>query len=603
MNTAPSISIRWKLLALFVGLVLTVVVVMLFSISSIVEDRIRQDINENFVEAGRVFERIQEIRFRQLRQSGILLSETPQLKAAVSTGDSSTVNNLLRDDLRYLLDFDPIIPDSLIPDSFFEHPDSAGLLLISDHTGMPIGQMSTDPLPRYSIADRPGIAEALDGWLPNRANIWNEDGRYFNVITVPVFLQERLLGTLSYGFPMRQLETEQLSRDIGMEISYFVDNRLIASSFTADSDIEKEKLSRQIHNATYDVVQTGTAVTQDIRVGEENWLMYVAPMQVGLSRGIPGYFAVAKSLTSELGTLRNIQTLIFILGFLGIVGAVLVSFWITGRITRPIMLLVEGVKRIEKEDFSHEVPITTNDELSTLTDAFNNLTKGIRERLLMLKFVSQATLDAIKNNISRIEPGGERSEVTVFFSDIRGFTAWSEKRPPEEVIDMLNEMFSFQADTIQKYGGDVDKFVGDELVAIFQGKDKEQRAVEAAVEIQKKSGMLVSNHKEIAVGIGINSGDVVMGAMGSSERMDYTVLGSNVNLGARLCSSAKGGQILISDYVFMHLERRILTNTLDTIQMKGFEKPITVHEVNWQKIVESEDKTQIESEVEPESKS
>lgn len=594
MRSMPSISIRWKLLGLFVGLVLTVVVVMLFSISSIVEDRIRQNIHDNFIEAGRVFERIQEVRFRQLRQSGVLLSETPQLKAAVSTADSNTVNNLLRDDLRYLLDFDPIIPDSLVPDSFFEHPDSAGLLLISDHTGIPIGQMSSSPLPIYSIADRPGISEALQGWMPIRAYIWNENGRYFNVISVPIFLQDRILGTLSYGFPMRQLETEQLSQDIGMEISYFVNNKLIASSLSDKRDVNSEILSRQIHNATFDVVQTGSASIQDIKIGSEDWLMYVAPMHGGTNIGIPGYYAVAKSLTSELSTLRNIQSLIFALGFLGLIAAIFVSVWITGRITKPIRLLVEGVERIEREDFSHEVPVTTNDELSTLTYAFNNLTKGIRERLLMLKFVSEATLDAIKNNISRIEPGGERREVAVFFSDIRGFTSWSEKRSPEEVIEMLNEIFSFQANTIQKFGGDVDKFVGDELVAVFQGKDKEQRAVEAAVEIQRKSLELVSKNKDIAVGIGINSGDVVMGAMGSSERMDYTVLGSNVNLGARLCSSAKGGQILISDYVFMHLERRILTNTLDTIEMKGFEKPITVHEVNWEKIIKSEKSTQVE---------
>lgn len=581
-----SISIRWKLLGLFVGLVFTVVLVMLVTISSIVEDRIRNDIGENFVEAGRVFERIQDIRFRQLRQSGILLSETPQLKAAVSTADSSTINNLLREDLRYLLDFDPIIPDSLVPDSFYEHPDSAGLLLITDNTGLPIGQMSTSPLPQHSIADRPGIREALDGWFPERGYIWNENGRYFNVITVPVFLQDRLLGTLSYGFPMRQLETEQLSRDIGMEIAYFVDNKLLASSFKTDDPEQTSKLSRQIHNATYTVVTEGGATTLDIMLGNEDWLVYVAAMQTGPSAGIPGYFAVAKSLTTELETLRNIQAIIFLLGLLGIAGAVLVSFWITGRITKPVRMLVEGVERIEKEDFSKKVPVTTNDELGTLTSAFNNLTEGIRERLLMLKFVSQATLDAIKNNLSRIEPGGERREVAVLFSDIRGFTSWSEKRAPEEVIDMLNELFSFQADTIQKFGGDVDKFVGDELVAVFQGEDKDQHAVEAAIAIQKQVKKLVKKEKEIAVGIGINSGTVVMGAMGSSERMDYTVLGSNVNLGARLCSSAKGGQILISDHVFLNLERRIGTTTLDSITMKGFEKPIPVHQVNWEKIPE-----------------
>ncbi|MEX0929183.1 MAG: adenylate/guanylate cyclase domain-containing protein [Balneolales bacterium] len=592
-DLALQFSIRWKLLAAFVGMILVLVLVMLYSIGSIVEDRIREEIGLNFTEAGLVFERIQEIRFRQLRQSGILLSEIPQLKAAISTGDSTTVTQLLRNDIRYLLDFDPIIPDSLISGSFDADPDSGGLLLVSDHNGLPIGQMSTSALPRYSIADRPGVSEALQGIYPERAYIWKTENSYFNVITVPVFLQNRLYGTLSYGFPMRQLETEQLSRDIGMDISYFVDNKLIASSFTYMNSLQHEELTKLIHNTTYDVVSANDAKSLAMQIDNEDWLMYVAPMQPRAenSRDIPGYFIVAKSLTLELQTLRNIRTLIFFLGIIGILGATAISFWITGRITKPISMLVEGVHRMEREDFSREVPVTTHDELGTLTSAFNKLGQGIQERLLMLKFVSKATLDAIKNNLSQIDPGGEMREVVVFFSDIRDFTSWSEKRNPQEVIDMLNELFSFQAEAIQKYGGDIDKFVGDELVAVFQGNNKEQQAVEAAVYIQKNVKKIVRYPEEITVGIGINSGDVLMGAMGSSERMDYTVLGHNVNLGARLCSSANSGQILISDQVLLHLERRITTSTLNanTIRMKGFEQPIQVHEVVWAEITEYAD--------------
>lgn len=590
MSSSRYFSIRWKLLAAFIGMVLVIVMVMLYSIGSIVEKRTLENINTNFAEAGRVFERIQEVRFRQLRQSGILLSETPQLKAAVSTGDSTTINQLLRDDLRYLLDFDPIIPDSLIPDSFYDQPDSAGLLLITDNTGLPVGRMSTRPMPRYSIADRPGISAALRGLYPEQAFIWESDNRYFNVITVPIFLQDRLQGTLSYGFPMRRLETEQLSHDIGMDISYFVNNRIIASSFRGDEQSLHEYLGKQIHNASFEVNMTGSAAIQDFRYNDEDWLMYLAPMHAGSGAGgIPGYYVVARSLTAELETLRSIQTLIFFLGIMGILGATLVSFWVTGRITKPVSMLVEGVQRVENQDFSREVPVTTNDELGKLTDAFNRLTRGIQERLMMLKFVSQATLDAVKNNLTQIDPGGERRDVAVFFSDIRGFTTWSEKKTPDEVIDMLNELFSFQADIIQQCGGDIDKFVGDELVAVFRGDDKEQKAVEAAVNIQKSMKDVVKNPEQIAVGIGINSGEVVMGAMGSKNRMDYTVLGSNVNLGARLCSSAKGGQILISDMVYLRLERRISVNTLktDSIKLKGIEQPVRIHEVNWPDIPET----------------
>lgn len=584
MNLMPrKISIRWKLIALFAGLVAVVMAAILVSISTVVDNRIRQEINENFVEAGRIFERIQEIRFRQLRQSGILLSETPQLKAALSTGDTSTVNHLLQNELRFLLDFDPIIPDSLIPDSFYEIPDSAGLLIVTDHIGQAIGQMNTGPLPGFSIAERPGITEALSGLLPERSYIWKENNTYFNVITVPVFLQTRLLGTLSYGFPMRQIETEQLSLDIGMSILYFVENDILTGSFIEPFQMKLDSFSHEIHSATFDVINLGEAVTRKTTLSGQDWLIYVAPMQQGNRLSISGYYAVIKSLTNELATVNRIQFLIFIFGFIGIGCSIVASYWITSRITRPISLLVDAVERLENEDFDHEVPITTNDELSTLTIAFNKLSKGIRERLMMLKFVSKATLDAIKKDISKIEPGGERRDVAVFFSDIRGFTSWSESRTPEMVIVMLNELFSFQNSIIQKYGGDIDKFVGDELIAVFQDRDKEQRAVEAAMEIQLNSKKILENHEDIAVGIGINSGEVVMGAMGSNERMDYTVLGSEVNLGSRLCSSAKGGQILVSKSVFLNLERKITTKTQEKIKMKGFDNAVTVYEVIWNK--------------------
>jgi adenylate cyclase len=188
-------------------------------------------------------------------------------------------------------------------------------------------------------------------------------------------------------------------------------------------------------------------------------------------------------------------------------------------------------------------------------------------------------LEAIQNNLSSVEPGGERKEVTVFFSDVRGFTRWSEKRAPEEVIDMLNTCLRFQADIVKEFGGDVDKFVGDELVAVFEGEKKEANAVNAAIKILQTMGSVMGQHPDIAIGVGINTGEVVMGAVGSRDRMDYTVIGNHVNLGARLCSNAKPGQILVSQPVFERLERRIQANELEPISVKGIEKRVRIYEI------------------------
>ncbi len=580
-------SLRWKLLSGFVGLVLIIVVSLLISLGQLVENRIRTDIDQNFVEAGRVFERIQDIRFRQLRQTAILLADNPGLRAAINTGDTTTVNQKIREEIVWLLDFDPIIPDSLIPESYYSNPDSSGILLITDSQGFPLGQLSTSSLPTFSIADRDGVNEALNGFMPEQSYIWEEGNRYFNVITVPVFVGFNLLGTLSYGLPIRHQEANQLSDDIGMEVIFFVNDRIIAESFENLSLNDQNIVSQSMFEASYDVLTSNQSSTSEITLNDETWLIYLAPMFENYQSfdGIKGYYGVAKSLNVALGPLQNLQLLIFVIGFFAIIASILISIFLTKRITHPIDLLVDGVQRVENEDFSESVPVTTNDEIGQLTGAFNHLVENLQERLLMLKFVSSATLDAIKKDLTRIEPGGERRNITVFFSDIRGFTSWSEKNTPEQVIDMLNNLLSFQADIVQKLGGDVDKFVGDELVAVFNGPKKDQIAVQAAIEIQQKlPSMLNVGQKELAVGIGINCGEVVMGAMGSENRMDYTVLGSTVNLGARLCSAADKHQILVSNSVYMNLERKIAANELAPIQVKGVSQPVKIYEINWNEL-------------------
>ena len=238
---------------------------------------------------------------------------------------------------------------------------------------------------------------------------------------------------------------------------------------------------------------------------------------------------------------------------------------------------------MEKGDYAHPVPVTSNDELGLLTDTFNQLLNTLKERLEMLKFVSNATIEAIRKNLTDRDLGGQRKEVTVFFSDIRGFTKWSEKRPPEEVISMLNETLSFQAEVIKKHGGDIDKFVGDEMVAVFEGDKKDRRAVQAAIDIQQKaSEILLAAGLEIAIGIGINTGAVVMGAMGSDNRLDYTVIGNHVNLGARLCSAAGPHKIILSENTARNLERSTNLTELEPVSVKGIEKPVQIYEVNWE---------------------
>lgn len=269
----------------------------------------------------------------------------------------------------------------------------------------------------------------------------------------------------------------------------------------------------------------------------------------------------------------------------GLALAVLGGIIFALRISRPILAISRVAKEVSTGNLTVRVEgVNTRDEIGDLANIMNEMITGLLERFHLEKFVSTETVEAVRGSAAEgVKLGGERKTVTVFFSDIRGFTAFSEKVEPEEVVEMLNICLRRQADLVNEFGGDIDKFVGDELVAVFHGDDMVVRAVECAMAIQEEMARLQEKHPHwnVAVGIGINAGEVVMGAIGSPDRMDFTMLGDNVNLGARLCSAAGRDQILLSDRAAKYLSGwhggRLAA--LEPIKVKGKDRAIPIFEV------------------------
>ncbi len=183
---------------------------------------------------------------------------------------------------------------------------------------------------------------------------------------------------------------------------------------------------------------------------------------------------------------------------------------------------------------------------------------------------------------------GKKVKATIFYSDIRGFTAMSENMTPEEIYAQLNEYFEEMCAIIFQYGGYVDKFIGDCVMAVFsapyQTPDDAENAVRAAVAQQKKILELAEKWKamgkrEFTVGMGINTGDVVMGNLGASSRMNYTVIGDNVNLAARLYNVAKAGEIIISDYTYQEVKDFVVARELEPVTVKGKKDPIGIYNI------------------------
>jgi adenylate cyclase len=222
-----------------------------------------------------------------------------------------------------------------------------------------------------------------------------------------------------------------------------------------------------------------------------------------------------------------------------------------------------------------------------------------RERFSRL--LSPDLAEMVVNGQLSVQKGGETRVATVLFADIRGFTSMSENMAAADVLEMLNEYFEIMVQIAFNHEGTVDKFVGDEIMVIWGApvshEDDHARAVRAAVDMQKALGEFNRiREKEganpIYIGIGINTGELVAGYIGSSKTMSYSVIGDTVNTGARLCSAAKPGQVVISEHTFARLDDEFDCVQLEDIKAKGKSKPLKVFNVLGYRYSGPTDKTQ-----------
>jgi adenylate cyclase len=220
------------------------------------------------------------------------------------------------------------------------------------------------------------------------------------------------------------------------------------------------------------------------------------------------------------------------------------------------------------------------------------LARGMVERQAFERFLSSNIVEKILANPNEIHLGGENQNVTILFSDIRGFTRMSEHMEPHAVVELLNEYFAEMTDLIFESGGTLDKYLGDGIMVLygapFLAGDDALRATKTAMEMQRALADLnrqwhSRGQSPLSIGIGINTGPVTAGYIGSAKRMDYTVIGDAVNLASRLCSNAAGGQILVSESTYLQLNGSIPGRRLEPIRVKGKETPVELHEVFWQK--------------------
>jgi class 3 adenylate cyclase len=255
--------------------------------------------------------------------------------------------------------------------------------------------------------------------------------------------------------------------------------------------------------------------------------------------------ALPESLISEVQGPDLWQLLfLFLVGILMLIG---VGILVTQLISQPVTRLVNATEQVSAGDLEHKVEIFAEDEIGILTKGFNHMVDELKQREFIREIFGRMVSNEVREAVltGQVALGGELREVTVLFTDIRGFTSMAEKIAPDAVIAVLNDYFEVIARATKRHGGLINRFGGDSALIIFGApiarpqRESVGQAVLAAIEI--RTGVAELNAQRIAAGeepirfgIGINSGEVVAGNLGSEDRFEYTVIGDVVNVAARL---------------------------------------------------------------------
>jgi len=247
-----------------------------------------------------------------------------------------------------------------------------------------------------------------------------------------------------------------------------------------------------------------------------------------------------------------------------------------------ITLILFVIFMISGRYFTDQMEDSLAEERHKLTEMSSLLKK------MFGRYLSTEVMNSLIENPSALELGGEKRSVTIMMTDLRGFTAMSERLQPEEVVLMLNTYFEVMVDIILTYNGTINEIIGDALLIIFgapqQMTDRTQKAIACAIEMQNAMAQVNMENRaqglpELEMGIGLNETDVIVGNIGSSQRLKYAAVGSGVNMTSRIESYSVGGQILISESVFKEAGDVLRIDAQREVTPKGAETPLKIYEV------------------------
>ena len=296
---------------------------------------------------------------------------------------------------------------------------------------------------------------------------------------------------------------------------------------------------------------------------------------------------IAASLEPMQAALRRLVASAVVSGGLGVALGVVVALVMARGLARPVAALSDAAHRVGRGEYDVRVTVRRRDELGRLAERFNEMTHGLSLRDKYRGLLDLVADPGIAQEMigGTVDLGGVMTPAAVIFCDIRGFTPLSNRLTPHQVVEVLNEHMTALTEVVYRHGGVVDKFVGDLIMAVFgapkPGGDDAVRAARCAFDMVRTRERLNRTAKEpIQIGVGVAYGDMVAGCMGSRQRLNYTVLGDRVNLGARLCSMAPAMAVYIDDQTRARLGQGWDIAALEPLKVKGFAQPVPAYRID-----------------------
>ncbi len=433
-----------------------------------------------------------------------------------------------------------------------------GILIISNQTQLLRGQMNA-----FGETVVRQLAEAA------QEPILADDTLGLRVLITTLARNENILGAVVFSEGGKPLASAGAVPGTGLLDLYRRSEQLNDSTYTADSEWQRPSAAG----------------------GPLAVVSFIAPIR--FKDVIAGHAVVTFPRTAMVRAQHDAIRAIGAATALMIVLATIMAVLMGRKLSRPIHELMDASAAIHKGE-AVQFRDRRNDELGHLMSALNEVGQGLLEKsqveAAFSRFVSTSVAKQILGNLEEIRLGGHHARGTVLFADIVGFTSMSEKLPPEEVAQLLNEYFSYISVASKLYRGNIDKFMGDCAMLVFGIPEEDPEhafhGIACAVLIQRLVARL--NAIRVRQGkfpvhfrIGVNSGEMLAGNLGAQERMQYTVVGDTVNLASRLYAAADSGQIIITEELYKHpeVEWRVLARRHRSIRLRGKRKPVDTYVV------------------------